>query len=293
MMPILAHWVHDWDPFLVEFTEGFGIRYYGLAYLAGFAAAWWLLRLYGRRGITRLDGERVGDLMTALVIGVLVGGRLGYFLFYQPATLLSSPLELLRVWDGGMASHGGFIGVAVALWWCGRKFALPWRHLGDLVVSVAPAGVFFGRLANFINGELWGKVSDAPWAVIFPASEPGLPVALIPPRHPSQLYAAALEGLLLLALMQWLVWKTPLAHRAPGRIAGLFLIGYAVVRGIDEIFREPDAGLILGLSRGTFYSIFLVLGGLALLLTPSRPLPADTPSSSATGDQPDPGKRSR
>lgn len=277
MFPPLAHWVHDWDPFLIQFSDTVGIRYYGLAYLAGFAAAWWMLRLYGRKQLADLNAERVSDLMTALVVGVLLGGRLGYFLLYQPGAILSDPISLLRVWDGGMASHGGFIGVAVALWWCGRKFRMPWRHLGDLVVSVAPAGIFFGRLANFINGELWGKISDVPWAVIFPASAAeGTPVELIAPRHPSQLYAAALEGLLLFAILQWLVWKTPLLRRAPGRIAGVFLIGYAVVRAIDEIFREPDAGLILGLSRGTFYSIFLVAGGLALLFAPTKPLPAVT-----------------
>ena len=279
----LAHWVHDLSPFVVRFTENFGIRYYGLAYLAGFAAAWWLLVRYVQKGLCPLRAEQIGDLMTALVLGVLVGGRLGYFAFYQPEALLRDPVVLLRVWDGGMASHGGFLGVAAALWWCGRSFQTPWRHLGDLAVSVAPLGIFFGRVANFINGELWGKPSDAPWAVVFPASaEAGTPVELIAPRHPSQLYAAFLEGLVLFALMQWLVWRTPLLRRAPGRIAGAFLVGYAVVRAIGEIFREPDAGLILGLSRGTFYSIFLVLGGLALLFAPSRPVagpPAVTPTA--------------
>ena len=274
MLPPLAYWVHDWDPFLIQFTETIGIRYYGLAYLAGFAAAWLLLRTYGRKGLTRLQGEGVGDLMTAIVIGVLAGGRLGYFFLYTPGELLRDPLSLLRVWDGGMASHGGFVGVGVALWWSGRRSGLPWRHLGDLIVSVAPAGIFFGRVANFINGELWGKMTSVPWAVIFPQSEPGTPVSLIAPRHPSQLYAAALEGLLLLALTQWLVWKTPLLRRAPGRIAGVFLLGYAVVRAADEVFREPDAGLLFGLSRGTFYSFFLVAGGLALVLAPTKPLSA-------------------
>ncbi len=274
MTPLLAHWVHDLDPFLVQFGEGgFGIRYYGLAYLAGFATAWWLLLRHTRLGRSPLSAERVGDLMTAMVVGVLVGGRLGYFLFYQPETLLREPLALLRVWDGGMASHGGFLGVAAALWWCGRSFKVDWRHLGDLVVCVAPAGLFFGRVANFINGELYGKVSQVPWAVIFPTSAPsGTPVELIEPRHPSQLYAAALEGLLLLALLQTLAARTDWLQRAPGRLAGVFLIAYAIVRSITEIFREPDADLILGLSRGTFYSIFLVLGGLALLLAPTRPL---------------------
>lgn len=281
MSHFLAYWVHDLSPFLIRFSDQFGIRYYGLAYIAGFVAAWLLLRTYEKKGRTALSGEQAGDLMTALVVGVLVGGRLGYFVFYQPALLWSEPLSLLRVWDGGMASHGGFIGVTAALLWCGRSFRLPWRHLADLIVSVAPAGIFFGRIANFINGELWGKISNVPWAVVFPASTPpDTPLDLIPPRHPSQLYAAALEGLLLLAVMQWLVWKTPLLRRAPGRIAGIFLIGYAAVRALDEIFREPDAGLILGLSRGTFYSLFLVVGGLALIFAPARPQPV-TPSTPA------------
>ena len=269
----LAHWVHDLSPFLIRFTETFGIRYYGLAYVAGFAGAWYLLRHYGRRGLTPLRDEQVGDLMTSLVLGVLIGGRVGYFLFYQPAELLRDPLALLRVWDGGMASHGGFIGVTLALLWTARGRGLPWRHLADLVASVAPVGLLFGRLANFINGELWGKRSDVPWAVVFPASaEPGTPVELIIPRHPSQLYAAALEGLLVLGLTQWLVWRTPWLRREPGRIAGAFLIAYAAGRSVGEVFREPDAGLILGLSRGTFYSLFLAAGGVALLFAPTRPL---------------------
>jgi phosphatidylglycerol:prolipoprotein diacylglycerol transferase len=277
--PPLAYWVHDLSPFLVRFTETVGVRYYGLAYLAGFAAAWWLVRSYGKRGLTTLNAEQAGDLMTALVIGVLAGGRLGYFLFYQPGALLADPLSLFAVWDGGMASHGGFLGVAVALAWSAWKFRLPWRHLADLIASTASAGILFGRLANFINGELWGKIATVPWAVIFPASAPeGTPLALIPPRHPSQLYSAALEGLLLLTIAQWLLWKTPLLRRHPGRLAGLYLLGYAVVRSISEVYREPDAGLILGLSRGTFYSFFMLFGGLALCLVPGRPLSAPTPS---------------
>lgn len=273
---LAAHWVHDWDPVLFHFTDTIGIRYYGLAYLAGFAAAWWALRFYGKRGLTRLDADQAGDLMTALIIGVLVGGRLGYFAFYQPAEVLRDPLVLLRIMDGGMASHGGFIGVTVALWWCGRRFRMSVLHLADLVVSVAPAGIFFGRIANFINGELWGRPSNVPWAVIFPESRPGVPVELIEPRHPSQIYAAVLEGLALVVLMQWLLWKTPWLQRAPGRLTGVFLLGYSAMRTLSETFREPDAGLILGLTRGTFYSLFLVLAGLAFIAF-SRPKPPAPP----------------
>ena len=271
MLTLPTYWVHDLSPFLIRFTDTVGIRYYGLAYLAGFAAAWLFLRSYKKRGLTQLTAEQAGDFMTALVIGVLAGGRVGYFLLYQPEALLASPLSIFSVWDGGMASHGGFVGVAFALAWSSWKFHLTWRHLADLIASTASAGLFFGRVANFINGELWGKVSTVPWAVIFPASAPeGTPVALIAARHPSQLYAAALEGLLLLALAQWLLWKTTWIRRAPGRLAGVYLLGYAVVRSIGEIYREPDASLILGLSRGTFSSIFMVLGGLALCLIPGR-----------------------
>lgn len=261
----LAHWVHDLSPFLVRFTDTIGIRYYGVAYLVGFFAAWWLLRLYSKRGFTRLNGDQIGDLVTALIVGVMVGGRLGYFFFYHPEWLAEDPLVLLRIWEGGMASHGGFLGVAAALWWSARRLNLPMLHLADLVVSVAPIGLFFGRVANFINGELWGRPSSVAWAVIFPESDPSKPVELIAPRHPSQLYAAVLEGLLPLALTQWLVWRTPWLREAPGRVAGAFLVAYAIGRSVGEHFREPDAELLLGLTRGTFYSIFLLLAGIVLL----------------------------
>jgi phosphatidylglycerol:prolipoprotein diacylglycerol transferase len=270
MTPPLAHWVHDLSPFVLKFNETIGIRYYGVAYLAGFFAAWWLLRVYSKRGFTRLTGDQIGDLVTALIVGVMVGGRLGYFLFYHPESLAEDPLILIRIWEGGMASHGGFLGVAAALWWCARRFKLRMLHLADLVVSVAPLGLFFGRVANFINGELWGRPSTVAWAVIFPESDPTKPASLIAPRHPSQLYAAVLEGLLPFAIMQLLVWRTPWLREAPGRIAGAFLVVYAIGRSIGEQFREPDAGLILGLTRGTFYSVFLLLAGV-VLMTVCRP----------------------
>ncbi len=260
-MTSLAHWTHDLSPFLVRFGENFGIRWYGLAYLAGFVGAGWLLQRYHRAGRSTLDTNAVFDLMTWLIAGVIVGGRLGFFLFYQPGALLHDPLILIRVWEGGMASHGGFLGVTVALWWFTRKRPESMLHVADLVATTVPVGLFCGRVANFINGELWGKVADVPWAVIFSHSGGGLE-----PRHPSQLYEAALEGLVLFAYAQWRFWKTSAARAQPGRIAGEFLIGYAVARAVCELFREPDAGLILGLSRGTFYSIFLVAGGLTLIV---------------------------
>jgi phosphatidylglycerol:prolipoprotein diacylglycerol transferase len=256
----LAYWTHDLSPFLLRFGENFGIRWYGLAYLAGFVGAGWLLRRYFRAGRSTLDLTAIFDLMTALVAGVIVGGRLGYFLFYQPASLFRDPLILIRVWEGGMASHGGFIGVTVALWWFTRKRPESMLQVGDLVVTTVPVGLFFGRVANFINGELWGKVATVPWAVIFQNTGGG---AL--PRHPSQLYEAALEGLVLFAFVQWRFWQSALARTQPGRLAGEFLIAYSAARAACEVFREPDAGLILGLNRGTFYSVFLVAGGVFLI----------------------------
>jgi phosphatidylglycerol:prolipoprotein diacylglycerol transferase len=257
----LAYWVHDWDPFLIEFTNGIGIRYYGLAYVFGLIGGAWLLIRYARAGRSQLRTDKVSDLMIALVLGVLIGGRLGsYFLYDGWQNFRSDPLGIFRVWEGGMASHGGFIGVTIALWWFGRHQQIPFRHLGDLVASVTPFGLLLGRIANFINGELWGKPATVPWAVIFPQSGDGLP------RHPSQLYEAALEGALLLAYAQWRFWRSDVVRTHPGRLAGEFLIGYAAVRAIGELFREPDADLILGLSRGTFYSIFLVGAGLVLIL---------------------------
>ncbi len=265
----LAYWVHDLSPFVIQFADTIGIRYYGLAYLLGFVGGAAGLYAYARKGRSQLPASLISDFIIAIVIGVMVGGRLGSFLLYEGwRTELRDPLAIFRVWEGGMASHGGFIGVAVAMWIFARRQKLPFLHLSDLIVSVAPLGLMLGRIANFINGELWGKVSLVSWAVIFPASAEGAPVDQIAPRHPSQLYSAALEGALLLAFMQWRFWKSDVVQRQPGRLAGEFLIGYAIVRMIGEIFREPDFGidLIWGLSRGTFYSIFLIVAGVFLVL---------------------------
>jgi len=264
-LPLLAFWVHTPHPFLIRFGENIGIRYYGLAYLSGFLTAAWLMRCYHRAGRTPLDANASTDLMLSLVVGVIVGGRLGFFLLYQPQELVANPLALFRVWEGGMASHGGMAGVCVALGWFAYSRKFSFWHLSDLVVSTAPAGLMFGRIANFLNGELWGKMTVVSWAVIFSKTGGG-PV----PRHPSQLYEAALEGAALLAYTQWRFWRTDAAIRQPGRIAGEFLIGYACVRAFCELYREPDAGLILGLSRGTFYSLFLVLTGLAVIIGAPR-----------------------
>jgi phosphatidylglycerol:prolipoprotein diacylglycerol transferase len=260
--PPLAYWVHDLDPFLIRFHGDIGIRYYGLAYVLGFYGGWMLLRAAARAGRSPVKGEALDDLIFAVVVGVLVGGRLGSFLLYDGwRKFLDDPLSLLRVWEGGMASHGGFIGVILALVWFSRRRKIPFFQLGDLIVSVVPLGLLLGRLANFINGELWGKPATVPWAVIF-LNTGGGPM----PRHPSQLYEAALEGALLLAWVQWRFWRTDVIRRQPGRLAGEFLTGYALVRMVGELFREPDASLILGLSRGTFYSVFVLIAGVALVV---------------------------
>jgi phosphatidylglycerol---prolipoprotein diacylglyceryl transferase len=263
---INGHWVHDLPRFLGPHWGNIGIRYYGLAYVIGFIFSAWLLHRYAVAGRSQLPHDKIADLMGWIVVGVMIGGRLGSFLLYHPDELVRDPLSFFRVWEGGMASHGGFIGVALALWWFGRNYRIPFLHLADLVASTAPAGLFFGRVANFINGELWGKVSAVRWAVIFPDSEPGRPAYLIPPRHPSQLYEAALEGLLLLAFMQWRFWRSDVTRISPGRLTGEFFIAYAIVRMIGEVFREPDASLFFGLSRGTFYSIFLIVAGLVMIV---------------------------
>lgn len=265
------YWVHDLSPFLLRFPENplglEGIRYYGLAYLLGFVGAWLLLRAYHAKGRTSLNADDRASLMTALIVGVIAGGRLGYVLLYDLAAFLQNPVLLFRVDQGGMSSHGGFVGVTLALLWFARSQRRGLLELGDLACSVAPLGLMLGRIANFINGELWGRVTDVAWAVIFPHSpaayRPDLGAFAPQPRHPSQLYEAALEGALLLGFVQWRFWRT----RPPaGQLAGEFLLGYGLVRIFGEMFREPDASLILGLSRGQFYSLFLMLAGVALIV---------------------------
>ncbi len=273
LLPIFAYWVDRLSPFIIRFGPDFGLRWYGLAYVTGFLAGAWLMMQYPRHGRSQLPANQVTDFIFVLVFGVLLGGRIGYFLLYDFSALIHHPLTLFKVWQGGMASHGGFIGVMLAVWWYSRRHKLPFLHLGDVLVTTVPVGLFCGRIANFINGELWGKISHVPWAMIFPKSAPpGTPIALIPPRHPSQLYEAALEGIFLFALMQWRLWKTDAIRTQPGRISGEFLLAYALVRIFCEVYREPDVGisLIFGMSRGTFYSIFVAIAGVALIVYAAR-----------------------
>ena len=243
------------DP--VAFSLGpIQVHWYGLTYLVGIGMAWWLARQRAERlGLTK---DQVSDLIFYAAVGVILGGRLGYALFYHFDRVLADPLWLLRVWEGGMAFHGGFLGVAVALLFFARKHRLSWLQLGDFVAPLTPLGLGLGRLGNFINGELWGRVSDVPWAMVFPDGGPD-------PRHPSQLYQFALEGALLF-LVLWLFSRKP---RPMGSVTGLFLIGYGSLRFLVEFTREPDAhlGLLLGgLSMGQLLSLPMVAVGVALMV---------------------------
>ncbi|HEC12339.1 MAG TPA: prolipoprotein diacylglyceryl transferase [Acidiferrobacteraceae bacterium] len=208
------------------------IHWYGLMYLIGFVGAWWLLLLRSRGEDVQWTRQEVGDLVFYTVIGVIAGGRLGYVLFYNPAYYMSHPLEVFYVWTGGMSFHGGLIGVIVAMIWFGRQTKRHFFTVADFVAPVVPVGLGAGRIGNFINQELWGRVTDGPWGVVFPADGPL-------PRHPSQLYEAGLEGVVMFAVLWWYS-SNP---RARGAVSGLFLILYSVFRFVVEFVREPDAHL--------------------------------------------------
>lgn len=263
MSSALAYWVHDLDPVAVHFPPQWGlpgIHWYGLAYAAGFLVAAYLMGRWRRAGLTPLqDGLEESVLLTAVMVGVVAGGRLGHVLLYAPAEFIADPLMVLRVWQGGMASHGGFLGVLLAGVWFARTRRVPFLAVGDLVCALAPAGIFFGRLANFVNAELVGNPSSVAWAVIFPR-DGSLP------RHPSQLYEAVGEGLLPLL---WVLFRYP-QRLPPGRLAGEFLLLYSVARMTCEAFRFAEDGTILGLTAGQFWTLPLAALGLFLVLRARR-----------------------
>ncbi len=271
------YYLHTLSPFIVRLWGNTGLHWYGFAYVLAFVTGWWLYRRLAQRGYSQLAPDRVGDFITwTALCGVMLGGRLGYVVFYRPE-MLREPLSILRVWDGGMSSHGGILGIIVFTYFYARKQGLSWTGLGDNLCVVAPVGIFFGRIANFINGELWGHPTTIAWAVQFPQelANPPSPEAIradpalqdhlreiLPPRHPSQLYEAALEGLVLFAIL----WLLRTRTRQPiGMLTGLFFILYAVLRIIGEIFRVPDATLVGPLTRGQFLSLFLILIGAAFV----------------------------
>ncbi len=236
------------------------IRWYGLMYLIGFGAFFFLGRMRARRDAWRgINEALIDDLLFFGVLGVILGGRLGYILFYKPVYYLSHPLEIFMVWQGGMAFHGGFLGVLVAMALVARKHKLSWLAVTDFIAPLVPLGLASGRLGNFINGELWGRVApaDLPWSMVFASGGPL-------PRHPSQLYQFAMEGLLLFALL-WFYSSRP---RPIGAISGLFLAGYGVFRFVAEFFREPDdfLGLLaFSLSMGQWLSLPMIVTGIAML----------------------------
>ena len=231
----------EFDPFLINFG-GFGIRWYALAYIAGLLGGYWILR---REARWRLDApmtpEAVDSLLNHVLLGVILGGRLGYVLFYNPAFFLANPAEIIKVWQGGMSFHGGLLGVTIAMWLFARRWHIPVLAVSDRVSMVLPVGLLLGRLSNFINAELYGRATDLPWGMVFPGSD-GLP------RHPSQLYEAGLEGLAL-GMVMCVGWRRGWLRRA-GTMTATLLIGYGLARFVVEYVREPDAhlGLMFGLA---------------------------------------------
>lgn len=265
---------------------GFALRWYALAYIAAILIGWAIVRAAVKSPGLWADERpamtpaQVEEMVTGIIIGIIVGGRLGYVLFYQPGYYLANPLDIFRIWEGGMAFHGGMLGVIAAMALFFRKHDLPVLSGGDLVAVATPPGLLLGRVANFINAELWGRPSDVPWAVIFPGARaqecPGIagPCA----RHPSQLYEAGLEGLVLGLVLVWLVWMRGWL-RTPGAVAGMFLAGYGAARFFVEYFRVADPQFITpdnpmghaidlgvtGLSMGQLLSIPMIIVGLILI----------------------------
>jgi len=247
------------DPVLIQ-VGPLAIRWYALAYIAGILLGWAYVRRLAALPPPTMPRERVDDLVVWLTLGIIVGGRLGYVLFYKPGYYLEHLAEIPAVWQGGMSFHGGMLGVLVAGWLFCRKYDLPVLRVGDAVACAVPIGLFFGRIANFVNGELFGRPTDVPWAVVFPHGGPE-------PRHPSQLYQAGLEGLLL-GLLLFALSRSEAVRSRPGLLGGTFLAGYAVARAIGELFREPDAFLgflIGGATMGQLLSLPMLALGLYLV----------------------------
>ena len=265
------------DPVLIHIGP-LAIRWYALAYIAGLLAGWWLVSreiaqksLWANppfKGKAPANAEEIGDLVVWITFGVILGGRFGWVLFYGlilcgmdqgaaycgglPGAFLSDPIKIVAAWEGGMSFHGGLIGVAVAAWLFSRRRKLDAFRVGDLVASVAPIGLFFGRIANFVNGELWGRPTDVPWAMIFPSRLAG-----DVPRHPSQLYEAGLEGLVLFAVLQLGLRKFRW-HEKPGLMVAVFFLGYGVFRTFAELYREPDAPFLGPITMGQTLSALML-----------------------------------
>ncbi len=252
----------------------FDLRWYSLGYLAGiFIGYWYLLKLLKKPGAP-MGRRHADDLVFYAALGIILGGRLGYVLFYNLAEYLRHPIEILKLWDGGMSFHGGVIGTTLGILYLARKEKLPWLRIHDYVACCAPFGIFLVRLANFVNQELWGRVTDVPWAIRFEELNAFGQRVIGPPRHPSQLYEAVLEGLVLFAILWWMFWKTN-ARYEPGKLVGAFIFFYGIFRFGLEFIREPDQQLIAFteatyLHMGQWLSLPMILGGLYLMLTAKK-----------------------
>ncbi|WP_439652199.1 prolipoprotein diacylglyceryl transferase [Neorhizobium galegae] len=252
------------DP--VAFSIGpLAIHWYGLAYVAGIMLGWFYARRLAANGSLWRDGQspitaaQLDDFLVWVAAGIVLGGRIGYILFYDMAAVAANPIRAIEIWNGGMSFHGGFIGATIAMIIFARRNTIPVWSMFDTVAAVVPFGLFFGRIANFINGELWGRLSSAPWAVVFPTGGPFS-------RHPSQLYEAGLEGTVLVLVLALLIFRFK-ALKVAGTIAGTFVVGYALCRIFVEFFREPDAqlGYLLGtnwLTMGMVLSLPMIAAGL-------------------------------
>jgi phosphatidylglycerol:prolipoprotein diacylglycerol transferase len=257
--PVLLH-IHAFGHDLLD------LKWYSIAYIAGIVAGWWyLLKLLAQPGAP-MARRHADDLVFYATMGVILGGRIGYALFYAPQLLLS--LDIFKLWDGGMSFHGGMIGTSLGLVWFARVHKLDWLRVHDYIACCVPFGLFFGRIANFVNGELWGKPADVPWAIIF--TRGGGEVA----RHPSQLYEAGLEGIALFAVLWFFFWRTK-ARYDPGKLVGIFLLGYGLARFAIEFFREPDeqfANAFNGffanvIHMGQVLCLPMIAGGIYLIAT--------------------------
>lgn len=287
----LAIMFPDISPVIFQIDLGsfsFALRWYALAYIAGFLLGWWIIQSLMKRpalwpaDTPPLPAAKVEGLLTYVIIGVILGGRLGFVLFYQTSYYMAYPAGILRIWEGGMSFHGGFAGVVVAgLVYC-RRHAVPPLQLADSMALVAPIGIGLGRVANFINAELWGRPTTVPWGVVFPGAQAQTcpwdwPAALCA-RHPTQLYEAALEGAVLFAVLAWLVWRSGWL-KSPGAVTGVFIAGYGLARFTVEFWRQADAQFIspdnplghvvslgqAGVTMGQVLSLPMIVIGLALL----------------------------
>jgi phosphatidylglycerol:prolipoprotein diacylglycerol transferase len=268
-MTVLAIPFPEIDPVALSIGP-VSIKWYGLSYMAGLILGWlYIRRLLRENRLWKNDTppfgeERVDDLLVYMALAVIAGGRLGYVFLYEPEVYLANPIDILKVWKGGMSFHGAILGSAVGVWLFARRYGLsPWSSM-DLCAAATPIGLLFGRLANFINGELFGRVSDAPWAMVFPDAKYLHPDVEPATRHPSQLYEALLEGVVLFLVLRFLTHRKD-ALKSPGLVIGVFLAGYAIARTSAEVFREPHLGHALNigpLTAGQFYSLPMLALGL-------------------------------